>query len=120
MTEQIPLRLATMSPSAALTPAGLQRTSVIFQRRLLVAGLNVTTYSGACLFHEPRAREGGWTWLDAGSSSAFVFAAPWSVLGFWNAVIGLWLLHWPPTPVAAGRPFAGRRRGAGSAAAPRC
>ena len=31
--------------------------------------------------------------------------SPWTVLGFWNAVIGLWLIHGPGDAVAKVAPF---------------
>jgi membrane glycosyltransferase len=112
MTEQIPLRLATMSQSAALTPAGLQRTSVIFQRRLLVAGLNVTTIAALAYFMSRVLGDDGWSWLDGGIFVSFVLGTPWTVIGFWNAVIGFYLLHLASHPVAQVSPFlkAARRR----------
>ncbi|NWG75704.1 MAG: glucans biosynthesis glucosyltransferase MdoH, partial [Rubrivivax sp.] len=36
----------------------------------------------------------------------FAVGTPWSVLGFWNAVIGLWLLHVHKDPFVAVAPFA--------------
>jgi len=39
--------------------------------------------------------------LDLALIGCFLVSAPWTVLGFWNAVIGIWLLHvdrrWPST-----------------------
>ena len=35
----------------------------------------------------------------------FLVGSPWTVLGFWNAVIGLWLIHGPGDPVAEVAPF---------------
>ena len=37
---------------------------------------------------------------------SFLVAAPWSVLGFWNAVVGLWLLHGVKDGMARVAPFA--------------
>ena len=36
---------------------------------------------------------GGWTWVDVILFVCFAAGTPWTVLGFWNALIGLWLLH---------------------------
>ncbi|MFM8990282.1 MAG: hypothetical protein ACKOUS_11750, partial [Alphaproteobacteria bacterium] len=35
---------------------------------------------------------------------ALAFAAPWTVLGFWNGALGLWMRHAPRDPVAATAP----------------
>ncbi len=48
----------------------------------------------------------GWSLLDALILIAFAVAAPWSVLGFWNAAIGLWLLHGTKDPMQRAAPFA--------------
>jgi len=76
-----------------LTPAGLQATGTLRARRLLVAGLNLVTLA-ALLYGLSRVLgTGGWTVADIVIFVAFLFGAPWTVLGFWNAVFGLWLLH---------------------------
>jgi membrane glycosyltransferase len=76
-----------------LTPAGLQRRATLSARRWLVLALNLVTL-GALLFGLARVLgAGGWTVTDIVIFVAFLFGAPWTVLGFWNAVIGLWLLH---------------------------
>ena len=36
---------------------------------------------------------GGWTFLDSVLLVCIALGAPWTVLGFWNAAIGLWQLH---------------------------
>ena len=58
-----------------------------------MAGLNIATYAGlaAALVHVLGA--GGWTLVDILMLVCFLVAAPWSVLGFWNALIGLVVLH---------------------------
>ncbi|MBX2854079.1 MAG: glycosyltransferase, partial [Rhodobacteraceae bacterium] len=48
---------------------------------------------------------GGWTWLDIGIFASIMVSAPWTVLGFWNAVIGLWLLRCARDPFALVSPF---------------
>lgn len=76
-----------------LTPAGLQASASLSARRWLVLALNLVTL-GALLFGLARILgAGGWTVTDIVIFVAFLFGAPWTVLGFWNAVIGLWLLH---------------------------
>jgi membrane glycosyltransferase len=112
MNEQTPLRLAASTSSAAFTPAGLQRTSLIFQRRALVATLNVVTVAILAYAMARVLGDDGWTLLDGGIFVSFVIGTPWTVIGFWNAVIGFWLLHLSGQPVAQVSPFlkAARRR----------
>jgi membrane glycosyltransferase len=93
MNEQVPLRLTENTGTAALTPAGLQRTGVIFQRRLLVGGLNVATIAVLAYGMARVLGDDGWSALDIGIYASFVIGTPWTVVGFWNAVIGFWLLH---------------------------
>ena len=63
----------------------------------------------------------GWTLVDAALFVCFLIATPWTVLGFWNAVIGLWLLHGRADGLAQVAPFAalGRAATIRSASAPR-
>src|SRR5690606_13590361 len=37
--------------------------------------------------------------------AAFAVGTPWTVLGFWNALIGLWLLHGRKDPLGLVAPF---------------
>jgi membrane glycosyltransferase len=76
-----------------MTPAGLQKTSVLTARRLIVLMLNLVTYAGLMWALAAVLSAGGWTMIDIIIFIAFAFGAPWTVLGFWNAVIGFWLLH---------------------------
>jgi membrane glycosyltransferase len=94
-----------------LTPAGLQRRADLRLRRLLVLALNVATYVGMMAALSVVLAAGGWTILDTIIFVAFAFGAPWTVLGFWNAVIGLWLLHGAKDGVQAVAPFAAAAEG---------
>ncbi|CAN7420699.1 glucans biosynthesis glucosyltransferase MdoH [Bosea sp. LjRoot90] len=84
---------AAAQEDTRLTPAGLQSFSTLRARRLLVAAMNLVTLA-ALLYGLSRVLSaGGWSLADIAIFIAFLFGAPWTVLGFWNAVIGLWLLH---------------------------
>lgn len=89
-----------------LTPAGLQDEAILSRRRLLVLVLNLATLALllAGLAHVLAA--GGWSAADVAIFVAFLFGAPWTVLGFWNAAIGLWLLHGRKDGLAEVAPFA--------------
>ncbi|KRE02244.1 glucosyl transferase family 2 [Bosea sp. Root381] len=89
-----------------LTPAGLQSEAMLARRRRLMLALNLATL-GTLLFGLARVLgAGGWTVADVLIFMAFLFGAPWTVLGFWNAVIGLWLLHGVKDGMARVAPFA--------------
>ena len=79
------------TPSSALTPAGLQTLRQLKQRRLAVGLLNGGTYLGLMVWLATILGAQGWSWIDVIMFLCFALAAPWSVLGFWNAVLGLWL-----------------------------
>jgi len=76
-----------------MTPAGLQSLRSLKCRRGIVLALNLATYGAlvGVLAHVLGA--GGWTAVDVCLLVPFLIGAPWTVLGFWNAVLGLWLLH---------------------------
>ncbi len=94
-----------------LTPAGLQRRSDLRLRRLAVLVLNLVTYAGLMAALAVVLAAGGWTVLDTIVFVAFALGAPWTVLGFWNAVIGLALLHGVKDGVARVAPFAAAAEG---------
>jgi membrane glycosyltransferase len=97
----------------ALTPAGLQPTRILARRRALVASLNVATFLALAAAMAHVLGQGGWTLIDVAMFVCFLFAAPWSVLGFWNAAIGLWLLHGSEDAMQATAPFASAGEGDG-------
>lgn len=98
----------------ARSPAGLQDRRDLARRRATVAALSLCTLAligwglGAAL------GPGGWSAADAAILVAFLIGAPWTVLGMWNAVIGLWLLHGARDGLGAVAPFLrdGERTGA--------
>lgn len=76
-----------------MTPAGLQPTAVLQRRRLAALTLNLATYAGLLYWLAAILGDQGWSAIDVGIFICFAIAAPWSVLGVWNALLGLWLLH---------------------------
>ncbi len=85
-----------MSPIPTLedmTPAGLQPVSALRRRRLAATALNLATYAGLLYWLAAILGDQGWSWIDIGMFACFAIAAPWGVLGVWNALLGLWLLH---------------------------
>ncbi len=106
--------LAVAESVPGLTPAGLQSQAKLAMRRRLVLVLNLATL-GALLYGLSHVLgAGGWTIADVAIFVAFLFGAPWTVVGFWNAVIGFWLLHGVEDGMARVAPF----DAAGDAATP--
>ena len=79
--------------SANMGPAGLQSMGEITKRRLLVLFLNSVTYIAFSAILIIFLGQTGWGLLETGILICFLLFLPWTVLGFWNALIGLYLLH---------------------------
>jgi membrane glycosyltransferase len=107
MTEHARFAPPFAAAAADTTPAGLQSAATLRRRRLTVLALNVATYAALAGAMAAVAGAGGWTIVDLVLFACFLVATPWTVLGFWNAAIGLWLLHGRADGVAAVAPFAG-------------
>lgn len=88
-----------------MTPAGIQATAELGRRRWLVIILNVATYIAMLSVAAEVMSAGGWTVVGWIMFLCFAVGTPWTVLGFWNAVIGLWLLHGSRNAVAEVAPF---------------
>lgn len=88
-----------------LTPAGLQAETVLRRRRFLVLFLNLIMLALLLAGLARVLGAGGWSVADVAIFIAFLFGAPWTVLGFWNAAIGLWLLHGKADGLAEVAPF---------------
>lgn len=103
--EQVPL----LPYSRLATPAGLEATTTLLTRRLFVLLANTTTWLALVLWASSIASAGGWTLPMMIAVACFALGTPWPVLGFWNAVIGLWLLHGVKDPLASVAPFLSAR-----------
>ncbi len=107
MTDQMRASLTSPVPGpSTLTPAGLQSTSQLTRRRLTVLVLNVATFLALMFALAHVLAAGGWSVADVIILICFAFGAPWTVLGFWNAAIGFWLLHGVKDGMARVAPFA--------------
>jgi len=95
-----------LAPRSLSSPAGLQANTELSRRRRLVIALNVATWLLMMLAAASILGAGGWTVLDVVLMACFAIGTPWTVLGFWNAAIGLWLLHVHKDPAAEVAPFA--------------
>ena len=77
----------------ATTPAGLQANAELQLRRQIVLVLVCVTYVALMAVAASIVSTGGWSVVGWLMLVCFGIGTPWTVLGFWNAVIGLWLLH---------------------------
>ena len=93
------------APAPEMTPAGLQSAGSLTARRLFVAALNLVSLGLLAWGLISIFGAGGWTPADITIFVCFLIGAPWTVMGFWNAVIGLSLLHGARDGLAATSPF---------------
>lgn len=100
------LGLVEPSPTADRTPAGLDSLDELRRRRRSVLLLNLLAYAGMAWLAAEVLGAGGWSPVDVGIFACFLVGLPWSVLGFWNAVLGFWLLHGVRDGLARVAPFA--------------
>jgi membrane glycosyltransferase len=99
-------RSAGLAPDGSTTPAGIQSTAELRRRRWIVLALNLITWWLLNAAAWTILGSGGWTLVDIILALCFAIATPWTVLGFWNALIGLWLLHRGGDALAEVAPFA--------------
>ncbi len=95
----------TSAPSLSV-PTGLQANAELSRRRLIMMVLNVATWLAMLCLGAQVLGAGGWTVVDMVMFACFAFGTPWTVVGFWNSVIGLWLLHFHKDPMGAVAPYA--------------
>lgn len=88
------------------TPTGTQSMAELGRRRLVMITLNAVTFLLLMWGMAHVLAAGGWTVVDAVLFAAFAIGSPWAVLGFWNAVVGVWLLHGVRDPMRRVAPFA--------------
>src|SRR5690606_22823730 len=79
--------LAAEGPSLT-TPAGMQAIATLNARRLTVLALNLTTWALLLVWAAAILGAGEWTLLSSALLLCVALGTPWTVLGFWNAVIG--------------------------------
>jgi membrane glycosyltransferase len=96
---------AALPSAITLTPAGIQSTRELMWRRIFVTALNLVTYLWLANWMADVLGAGGWSVVDIVMFICFLIGLPWSVLGFWNAVIGLWLLMLAKNPLAETAPY---------------
>ena len=109
MTDSLNTPSPGTPPPAGLsltTPAGLQSIDELTWRRRIVFTLNAGTYAALLWAAAQVLGAGGWSPVDVILLVCFAAGTPWTVLGFWNALIGLWLLHFHGKALCAVAPYA--------------
>lgn len=86
-------------------PAGLQPHGSLRTRRILIVALNLVSSLILLVLTARVLGTGGWSLVDLGLMACCFFALPWTVLGFWNAAIGFWLLRRGRAGLAEAAPF---------------
>ncbi|WP_144294924.1 glucans biosynthesis glucosyltransferase MdoH [Rhodoligotrophos appendicifer] len=71
----------------------LQLPEHVRWRRLIMATLVAVTFLLLVVSVGYLLAGDGWSALDFVLFASISAAAPWTIMGFWNATIGLWLLH---------------------------
>jgi membrane glycosyltransferase len=94
----------------AWTPAGLQPRAVVARRRMVMASLVLGTLAALTAGLTVLLGHGGWSALDFVLLATFLLSTPWTVIGFWNAVIGFSILHFTRDPFARVAPFLAHAR----------
>ena len=94
------------TPTKGATPAGIQLIRDLRLRRVIVVILNLAAYAALGVAAAGVFGAEGWTLVDALMFVCFLIGTPWTVLGFWNASLGLWLLHGVRDGLARVAPFA--------------
>ena len=84
--------------------------SRIGARRVLFAALVLVTIAGLLALAAAALSAGGFGVLDALLLAMFGLTMPWSVIGFWNATIGFFIMRFARDPVAVTLPAVARVR----------
>jgi membrane glycosyltransferase len=99
--------VARRADASSLTvPTGLQANVELSRRRVIMAALNIATWLAMLWLAAKVLSAGGWTVVDMIMFVCFAFGTPWTVVGFWNSLAGLWLLHFHKDPMGAVAPYA--------------
>jgi len=80
-------------------------------RRIVFTSLVIASFVGLIWLAAWALSAGGWDALDLLILVLFSMTLPWSVIGFWNATIGLLIMRFARDPIAAVLPAAARVRG---------
>lgn len=88
------------------TPARLQSATVLRRRRRGFFLLNLSSFAGFLGLVGAVLGSGGWSPVDLALFVCCALILPWTIMGVWNGLIGLWLIARAPAGLAAAAPFA--------------
>jgi membrane glycosyltransferase len=88
-----------------LTPAGIQEANELTKRRYFVLALNIFGYGVLLSLAWHVLGASGWGFVNGLLFFAFACGTPWAVVGFWNALIGLYFLHFTQNGLEKVAPF---------------
>lgn len=94
--------------ASAVKPAATMPSVSLAGRRILFAGLVLTTIAAMLALMARMLAPGGLGGLDIALLALSALTLPWTVIGFWNALIGLIVMRCAGDPVAAVLPAAAR------------
>jgi len=86
-------------------PKSLTSSGVLTARRILFFGLVGSTFALLIALFASMVLPGGVHWAEAAMLICFGITLPWTVIGFWNATLGLALMRLSKDPVAAVAPY---------------
>ena len=87
------LNRPAVADDSTWTPAGLQDKRQLATRRAIFIAINLATLAVLTWMIWQVFSTDGWSVADIVIVACFLIGAPWTVMGMWNAVLGLWLLH---------------------------
>ena len=104
------LTAAGTQSSPARTPTGTQSLAVLLLRRVFFGALNIAALVWLAWWLVTILAADGFSLIDALLLITFLIYAPWVVIGFWNSVIGVLVLHLVRDPLKSIIPPVGRAR----------
>lgn len=91
--------------SATLTPALIQPLSTLRRRRLFMLVANLATVALVLAGMVALGAHDGFSLVDGLLLVCALAITPWNAIGFWNAAVGLYLLHGRRRGIEAAAPF---------------
>ncbi|MCW5681254.1 MAG: glucans biosynthesis glucosyltransferase MdoH [Xanthobacteraceae bacterium] len=91
-----------------MTPTGTQSVRAIARRRMIYAALVTATLFGMAAWLVHILSYDGFGFLDAVLVACFLVYAPWIVTGFWNSVIGFFIMNFVKDPLPLIVPVIGK------------
>lgn len=96
----VPASPATVSPLELAPRKGrpfarrhtLRANAALQRRRIVVLALNILTIGALAGLMGVTLLSGGVSWPKVGMFVAFTLTLPWLSIGFWNSIVGTWLL----------------------------